>query len=81
MINNISNIIVNYLDKNNVLKKEKNIYIHGARLLISTLIGTLLLIIIGIISHHFVEAIIYEIIISSSRSILGFSKSGGMITS
>lgn len=31
MINNISNIIVNYLDKNNVLKEEKDIYIHGAR--------------------------------------------------
>lgn len=71
MINNISNIIVNYLDKNNVLKEEKDIYIHGARLLVSTFIGTSLLIIIGIISHHFVEAIIYEIIISSSRSLLG----------
>ncbi len=71
MINNISDIIVNYLDKNNVLKEEKDIYIHGARLLISTFIGTSLLIIIGIMSHHFVEAIIYEIIIASSRSILG----------
>lgn len=35
------------------------------------MLGTLLLFLIGLISHHFIEAILYEIILSTSRSILG----------
>lgn len=71
MINIISDKLVLYLEKNNVLRKEKDIYIHGARLIISSMIGTIILLIIGIITDSFIEAIIYEVIMSSSRSILG----------
>lgn len=71
MINIISDKLVLYLEKNNVLREEKDIYIHGARLIISSMIGTIILLIIGIITDYFIEAIIYEVIMSSSRSILG----------
>lgn len=43
-----------------LLKKDKEIYIYGIELLISSMIGTILLLFIGFVSHHFVEAIIYE---------------------
>ncbi len=71
MICILSNRLVDYLERCLCLKEDKEIYIYGAELLISSMIGTVLLLFIGFVSHHFVEAIIYEILISSSRSILG----------
>lgn len=71
MIYKLSENIVDYLEKNHVLKEDKEIYLYSTRLMISTLIGTILIFIIGIVTNHFIEAIIYEIVISSSRRILG----------
>lgn len=71
MIYKISNCLVNYLDKNNVLVEDREIYEYGMKLFLSTILGTLFLLIVGKLSNCFVEAIIYEIIMSSSRSIMG----------
>lgn len=71
MIYTLSDKLILYLEKNNVLKEDKEIYLYGARLVISTLIGTVLLFLVGIITNHFIEAVLYEIVMSSSRSILG----------
>lgn len=71
MIYTLSDKLILYLEKNNVLKEDREIYLYGARLIISTFIGTLLLFIVGILTNYFIEAILYEIIMSSSRSILG----------
>lgn len=71
MIYKLSENIVDYLEKNHVLKEDKEIYLYSTRLMISTLTGTILIFIIGIVTNHFIEAIIYEIVISSSRRILG----------
>lgn len=71
MIYTLSDKLILYLEKNNVLKEDRDIYLYGARLVISTIIGTLLMFLVGIITDHIIEAIMYEIIMSSSRSILG----------
>lgn len=71
MIYTLSDKLILYLEKNNVLKEDKEIYLYGARLVISTLMGTVLLFLVGIITNHFIEAVLYEIVMSSSRSILG----------
>lgn len=71
MIYRLSNNIVNYLERTCGLKEDKEIYLFGTRLLISTLIGTMLIFLIGIMTDYFIEAVIYEISMSSSRRILG----------
>lgn len=71
MIHELSKTIVHYLEKNNTLHEDREIYIHGSNICISTFIGTSLLFVVGILTNHFIEAIIYEVIMSSSRSILG----------
>lgn len=71
MISIVAEKIYNYLDQNKCINKEKDIYIYGLKLFVSTCIGTGILLFIGLISNHFIEAIIFEIIISSSRSIMG----------
>ena len=62
---------MNYLDKGNYLDEDKEIYLHGAKLIISEVIGTLLLLVLGLMTNHFIEAVVYEIVLSSTRSILG----------
>ena len=71
MIDSLSNKLVNYLDKGNYLDEDKEIYLHGAKLIISEVIGTLLLLVLGLMTNHFIEAVVYEIVLSSTRSILG----------
>lgn len=71
MIYSLSDKVVDYLEVNNYLKEDKDIYMHGARLVISSIIGTSFVFLIGIITNHFIEAILYEIIMSSSRKIMG----------
>ncbi len=71
MIVGLSNRLVDYLSHNGVLNEDREIYVHGAGLVISTLIGTILLLIVGAYTGHFIEAVVYEILFSSSRSILG----------
>lgn len=71
MILKISNQLVDYLEKNNVLTEQKEIYVFGARLVISNIIGTIILLLTGLITGYFMEAIMYEVIMSSSRNILG----------
>lgn len=71
MIYTLSDKLILYLEKNNVLKEDRDIYLYGARLFISTIIGTLLMFLVGIITDRIIEAIMYEIVMSSSRSILG----------
>ena len=71
MIDSLSNKLVNYLDKGNYLDEDKEIYLHGAKLIISEVIGTLLLLFLGLMTNHFIEAVVYEIVLSSTRSILG----------
>ena len=44
-IDSLSNKLVNYLDKGNYLDEDKEIYLHGAKLIISEVIGTLLLLV------------------------------------
>lgn len=62
MIDSLSNKLVNYLDKGNYLDEDKEIYLHGAKLIISEVIGTLLLLFLGLMTNHFIEAVVYEII-------------------
>lgn len=71
MIYTLSDKFVSYLEKNNVLKEDREIYVYSAKLVISTLMGTLLLFLMGFITNKFIEAIFYELVMSSSRSILG----------
>ena len=67
MIDSLSNKLVNYLDKGNYLDEDKEIYLHGAKLIISEVIGTLLLLVLGLMTNHFIEAVVYEIVLSSTR--------------
>ena len=71
MIQEISRKIVDYLEIHNYLKEEREIYEYGCRSVISSMIGTILILIIGFMTNHPIEAILYEVVISSSRSILG----------
>ena len=57
MIDSLSNKLVNYLDKGNYLDEDKEIYLHGAKLIISEVIGTLLLLVLGLMTNHFIEAV------------------------
>lgn len=69
MIHELSKTIVHYLEKNNTLHEGKEIEMCEFNICISTFIGTSLLFVVGILTNHFIEAIIYEVIMSSSRSI------------
>lgn len=71
MIQDLSSKIVDYLDKEVILKENKEIYLYGARLLISTFIGTAVLMTIGVLGNRLIEAIIYEVVLSTSRQIMG----------
>lgn len=71
MIREISYCLVDRLEKESVLKEDKDIYIHGAKLLISTIIGSCLIFLTGIFTGHILQAIIYEFMMSSSREIMG----------
>lgn len=70
MIYKLSENIVDYLEKNHVLKEDKEIYLYSTRLMISTLIGTILIFIIGIVTNHFIEAIIYSHLYLVSNDII-----------
>ena len=63
--------IVEYLNKHNALYDDKEIYEYSIRIVISEAIATTLIILIGLCTHHFIEAILYEMILSTSRSVLG----------
>lgn len=71
MIYELSNMIVTYLEKNIILDHDREIYIHGCNMIISTGIGTILIIFIGILINRLFIAFIYELVMSSSRCILG----------
>lgn len=71
MIYKLSKKIVKYLEKENVLYEDREIYEYSIRLVISEMIATTFILLIGLFTHHFIEAILYEIILSTSRSILG----------
>lgn len=60
-----------YLECKSIIHNERAIYKYGFEGLISTLTGTLILFIIGIISNHFVEAILYECVFSILRKYIG----------
>ena len=68
---NIAEKLTLYLEKKDIIKDERNVYKYGFEGLISTLVGTFLLIIIGIITNHLIEAIIYECIFSTLRKYIG----------
>lgn len=71
MIKDTSTKIVNYLENNHMLKEDKAIYIYSVNIIISTLIGTLYILLIGILTDYFIEAILFECIFSTSRAIMG----------
>lgn len=71
MIYTLSDKLILYLEENNVLKEEREIYLYGAKLAVSSVMGTVLLLVFGLLMDHFIEAVMYELIMSSSRSILG----------
>lgn len=71
MIYTLSDKIVLYLEMNNKLKDDREIYLYGAKLVVSSMIGTVLLLVFGLLMDCFIEAVMYELIMSSSRSILG----------
>lgn len=71
MIEGLANSFVDYLDRGNYLKEDREIYLHGTKLIISELIGTVILLVIGLITGNLIEAIIYEVVLSTTRSIMG----------
>lgn len=71
MIYRLSVNIVEYLRKQNVLHDDTEIYEYSVRIVISEVIATTLIIIIGLYTHHIIKAVLYELIMSTSRSILG----------
>lgn len=71
MIEGLANSFVDYLDRENYLKEDREIYLHGTKLIISELLGTIVLLVIGLITGNLIEAIIYEVVISTTRSIMG----------
>lgn len=71
MIKAVSYNIVNYLEQQGYLREEKEIYLYGAKLLVSYLIGTLIALAISIITNTLIEFVIYEACIYTSRGILG----------
>lgn len=71
MIEGLANSFVDYLDQGNYLKEDREIYLHGTKLIISELIGTVVLLLIGLITGNLIEAVIYEVVLSTTRSIMG----------
>lgn len=68
---NIAEQLTLYLEKKDIIQDDRNVYKYGFEGFISTLAGTVLLIIIGIITNHLIEAIIYEYIFSTLRKYIG----------
>lgn len=71
---NIAEKLTLYLEKKDIIQDERNVYKYGFEGLISTLMGTFLLIIIGIITNHFIETIIYECMFSTLRKYICSNK-------
>lgn len=62
MIHELSKTTVHYLEKNNTLHEGKEIEMCEFNICISTFICTLLLV-VGLLTNHFIEAIIYEVVV------------------
>lgn len=71
MIHAISQYITNYLIKHKIIEQETEIYEYGFELMISTWIGTILVLIIGGFTNHFLDAVIYECVFRFTRVYTG----------
>ena len=71
MIHTLSQYITNYLIKHKIIDQETEIYEYGFELMISTWIGTILVLIIGSITNHFLDAVIYECVFRFTRIYTG----------
>ncbi|MFQ8704555.1 MAG: accessory gene regulator ArgB-like protein [Thomasclavelia sp.] len=71
MIYTLSQYITNYLIKHKIINKEIEIYEYGFELMISTWIGTILVLIVGGFTNHFLDAIIYECVFRFTRVYTG----------
>ena len=71
MIHTLSRYITNYLIKHKIIDQETEIYEYGFELMISTWIGTILVLIIGGFTNHFLDAIIYECVFRFTRIYTG----------
>lgn len=54
-----------------IIKEEREIYKHGFEVIISSSIGTLGVVLVGIITNHLIDALIYEILFIFTRRKLG----------
>ncbi|WP_270524786.1 accessory gene regulator B family protein [Longibaculum muris] len=68
---NIAETLTRFLEKKEIIKEDRNIYKYGFESFISTFIGTIILIDIGLITHYFIEALIYESIFTFVRKYTG----------
>lgn len=71
MIHTLSQYITNYLIKHKIIDQETEIYEYGFELMISTWIGTILVLIIGGFTNHFLDAVIYECVFRFTRIYTG----------
>ena len=63
----ISKKITYYLEKKEIIIKNKEVYQYGFEAIISSMLGTFILIIVGIILHNLFNALIYELLFTLLR--------------
>lgn len=70
MLHSLASAVANYFfDKND--KYPIDIYIYGIELVISSVVGTSLIILTGILTHTFIECLIYMVVFSFIRIYTG----------
>lgn len=67
----ISEWMVSKLEANNIIFQDRSIYKYGIELFVSTLVGTALVLLIGVIFNSLFEAVIYEMLFVVTRGSFG----------
>ena len=72
MLSSLSNCLADYLQDNKIInEKEKEIYVYGFEIIISSIIGVLLVGGLGLILNRFLESVIFLVVFISTREYAG----------
>lgn len=72
MLTNLCQIIVDFFIKEDIVSEEqRDVYQYGVELSVSTLIGLLIVLAIGVLSGRFTESVIFYIVFCLTRAFCG----------
>lgn len=71
MLNKLSYVIYNFLNEDNSITEEKDLFIHSITLMIHETINTLILIILSFVLNNFISTILYIIFFALLRRYTG----------